>query len=120
MLREQRRRAVAAISPADRRAAREDARGRRPRLEPEEVPGLCAGHAGRDGACSRSCSATKRDLIVIHNMGASCPYCTLWADGFNGIYDHLADRAAFVALQPRSAVDAEGASPQAEAGAFRW
>jgi predicted dithiol-disulfide oxidoreductase (DUF899 family) len=29
---------------------------------------------------------TKRDLLVIHNMGRSCPNCTLWADGFNGIY----------------------------------
>lgn len=42
----------------------------------------------------------KADLFVIHNMGASCPYCTLWADGFNGIYDHLADRAAFVVSSP--------------------
>ena len=40
------------------------------------------------------------DLIVIHNMGASCPYCTLWADGYNGIYPHLADRAAFVVSSP--------------------
>ncbi len=42
----------------------------------------------------------KPDLIVIHNMGASCPHCTLWADGFNGIYDHLANRAAFVVSSP--------------------
>jgi predicted dithiol-disulfide oxidoreductase (DUF899 family) len=42
----------------------------------------------------------KRDLIVIHNMGTSCPNCTLWADGFNGIYHHLADRAAFVVSSP--------------------
>lgn len=42
----------------------------------------------------------KADLIVIHNMGASCPNCTLWADGFNGIYDHLANRAAFVVSSP--------------------
>lgn len=44
--------------------------------------------------------AGKDDLIVIHNMGRSCPYCTLWADGFNGIYQHLADRAAFVVTSP--------------------
>ena len=25
------------------------------------------------------------DLILIHNMGKGCPYCTLWADGFNGV-----------------------------------
>ena len=42
----------------------------------------------------------KADLFVIHNMGASCPYCTLWADGFSGVYLHLADRAAFVVSSP--------------------
>jgi predicted dithiol-disulfide oxidoreductase (DUF899 family) len=42
----------------------------------------------------------KRDLILIHNMGASCPYCTMWADGFNGIYEHVANRAAFVLCSP--------------------
>ena len=40
------------------------------------------------------------DLFIVHNMGASCPYCTLWADGYNGIYDHLASRAAFVVSSP--------------------
>jgi len=42
----------------------------------------------------------RRDLIVIHNMGAGCPSCTMWADGFNGVYDHLAARAAFVVASP--------------------
>ena len=42
----------------------------------------------------------KRDLIVIHNMGTGCPSCTMWADGFNGVYDHLASRAAFVVTSP--------------------
>lgn len=42
----------------------------------------------------------KTDLIVIHNMGRSCAYCTLWADGFAGVYKHLADRAAFVLSTP--------------------
>ena len=42
----------------------------------------------------------KRDLIVIHNMGAGCASCTMWADGFNGVYDHLASRAAFVVASP--------------------
>ena len=44
----------------------------------------------------------KDDLIVIHNMGQTCRYCTLWADGFNGVYEHLADRAAFVVTSPDS------------------
>jgi predicted dithiol-disulfide oxidoreductase (DUF899 family) len=42
----------------------------------------------------------KDDLIVIHNMGTSCVNCTLWADGFNGVYEHLANRAAFVVSSP--------------------
>lgn len=42
----------------------------------------------------------KSDLFVVHNMGAGCMYCTLWADGFNGVYDHLSDRAAFVVTSP--------------------
>ena len=40
------------------------------------------------------------DLIVIHNMGKDCSYCTLWADGFNGLVPHLRDRAAFVVVSP--------------------
>jgi predicted dithiol-disulfide oxidoreductase (DUF899 family) len=41
----------------------------------------------------------KRDeLMVIHNMGKQCPYCTLWADGFNGIFKHLDNRAPFVVI----------------------
>lgn len=42
----------------------------------------------------------RRDLIVIHNMGSGCPHCTLWADGYNGLYPHLASRAAFVVTSP--------------------
>lgn len=42
----------------------------------------------------------KEDLIVIHNMGKSCSYCTLWADGFNGFTHHLNDRAGFVLISP--------------------
>ena len=28
-------------------------------------------------------------LLMIHNMGQGCRYCTLWADGFNGFVPHL-------------------------------
>jgi predicted dithiol-disulfide oxidoreductase (DUF899 family) len=42
----------------------------------------------------------KNDLFVIHNMGTSCTHCTLWADDFNGIYDHIADRASFAVASP--------------------
>ncbi len=38
----------------------------------------------------------KNDLLVVHNMGRRCNYCTLWADGFAGLWHHIADRTAFV------------------------
>ena len=37
-------------------------------------------------------------LLAIHNMGQACRYCTLWADGINGILDHLEDAFAVVLL----------------------
>jgi len=42
----------------------------------------------------------KPDLILIHNMGTGCPYCTMWADGFNGVLHHLESRAAFAVVSP--------------------
>lgn len=38
----------------------------------------------------------KTDLILIHNMGTGCVNCTMWADGFNGLVDHIRDRTSFV------------------------
>jgi predicted dithiol-disulfide oxidoreductase (DUF899 family) len=42
----------------------------------------------------------KKDLLVIHNMGKSCPYCTLWADGINGVIDHIENRTSLVLVSP--------------------
>jgi predicted dithiol-disulfide oxidoreductase (DUF899 family) len=42
----------------------------------------------------------KDELIIIQNMGKSCKYCTMWADGFNGVYHHLIEKAAFVVASP--------------------
>ena len=43
---------------------------------------------------------THEYLFVIHNMGTGCAYCTLWADGFNGILRHIENRAAFAISTP--------------------
>ncbi len=40
------------------------------------------------------------NLIVVHNMGSSCPACTMWADGYNGVHQHVVDRASFVVSSP--------------------
>ena len=46
--------------------------------------------------------ADKQSLYVVHNMGTSCNYCMLWADGFNGVSQHLLDHSAFVISSPDS------------------
>ncbi|MCB2112083.1 MAG: DUF899 family protein [Parvularculaceae bacterium] len=40
--------------------------------------------------------ASREQLLVIHNMGQGCRYCTLWADGLNGILPHLEDAMSVV------------------------
>src|SRR5690348_9634223 len=42
----------------------------------------------------------KKDLLVIHNMGRSCRYCTLWADGLNALLPHIQDRTSIVLASP--------------------
>ncbi len=44
----------------------------------------------------------RKDLIVIHNMGQACAYCTLWADGLNGLLPHLLTRTSVVMCSPDS------------------
>ena len=39
---------------------------------------------------------THQTLILIHNMGSSCRYCSLWADGFNGLAKQFATLTAVV------------------------
>ncbi len=39
---------------------------------------------------------TQETLLVIHNMGQGCRYCTLWADGLNGFVPHLESTMALV------------------------
>ncbi len=36
------------------------------------------------------------ELLIVHNMGSGCSYCTLWGDGFRGIAGHVERRCAFV------------------------
>src|SRR5882724_11451335 len=38
----------------------------------------------------------KDKLIMIHNMGQGCRYCTLWADGLNAFLPHLEDQCSVV------------------------
>ena len=43
---------------------------------------------------------SKDRLLLIHNMGAKCSYCTLWADGINGILSQLENEVSVVLVSP--------------------
>lgn len=51
-------------------------------------------HAGRPVRLTQL-FGDKKELILVHNMGTHCRYCTLWADGFMGLVKHLENRAGF-------------------------
>jgi predicted dithiol-disulfide oxidoreductase (DUF899 family) len=68
--------------------------------EPQEMTDYAFKRSSGDKASWADLFGSRQELIVIHNMGRTCPYCTLWADGFNGVYDHLASRAAFAVATP--------------------
>lgn len=71
----------------------------RRKITPEEVQDyFLTGPDGKVRLSALFCG--KRDLIVVHNMGRTCPYCTMWADGFNGLLAHLSDRAGFAVVSP--------------------
>jgi len=71
----------------------------------------------RDGGSIRLSTlfGPRDQMLLIHNMGFDCSYCTMWADGFNAVYDHIAAKAAFVLSSP-DAFDRQ----QSEATARSW
>jgi predicted dithiol-disulfide oxidoreductase (DUF899 family) len=69
------------------------------RLPPEEVRDYVL-HGPEGRVHLSELFRGKKDLIVIHNMGRSCRYCTMWADGLNGLRHHLADRAGLAVVSP--------------------
>lgn len=41
-----------------------------------------------------------KNLILVHNMGKACSYCTMWADGFKDTYKEIEKKAPFVLVCP--------------------
>ena len=59
------------------------------------------------GACTlRDLFAGQRKLLVIHNMGQACRYCTLWGDGINPYISHL-ETAMSVVMVSKDAPDVQ-------------
>ena len=67
---------------------------------PEEVKDYS--FADRDGrpVSLSELFGDRDELILVHNMGRGCSWCTMWADGFSGVVRHLEDRAAFAVTSP--------------------
>lgn len=42
-----------------------------------------------------------KHLILVHHMGPQCPYCSLWADGYSGQTEYIAQKAAFAVAAPK-------------------
>lgn len=60
----------------------------------------------------------RHTLLAIHNMGQGCRYCTLWADGFNGLLPHL-ESAMSVALVSKDDPDTQRRFANARGWRFR-
>jgi predicted dithiol-disulfide oxidoreductase (DUF899 family) len=79
---------------------RKDMQKVRKSAKPQEVEDYAFTRSSGEAVKLSELFGKKDHLFMIHNMGASCPYCTLWADGFNGANDHLQNSAAFVVSSP--------------------
>ena len=66
----------------------------------------------------RDLFADRDKLLVIHNMGQGCRYCTLWADGFNGLLPHL-EAALSVVLVSKDAPDVQRTFANSRGWRFR-
>ena len=57
-------------------------------------------------------------MLVIHNMGQACRFCTLWADGINGLLPHL-ETAMSVVLVSKDTPDGQRQFANARGWRFR-
>ncbi len=72
----------------------------RRQMQPEEIAEYAFKTPGGKDVSLADLFGDKDDLVVVHNMGKHCPCCTLWADGLNGVYQHLENRAVFAVVSP--------------------
>jgi predicted dithiol-disulfide oxidoreductase (DUF899 family) len=82
------------------REAKEKLREALKRAEAEPVQDYTLRRSTGEPVALSALFGDKSDLLVIHNMGRRCPYCTLWADGLNGLLPHLENRSGVVLVSP--------------------
>lgn len=79
-------------------AARKKVDELRKKIEQKQVKDYTLKDLSGNSVTLASLFGDKSDLILVHNMGKSCSYCTMWADNLIGVKGHLSDRAAFVVV----------------------
>ena len=84
----------------DFQKARENLVEARRGVPPQEVEDYSLLAADGQSAPLSSLFGGMDQLILVHNMGTSCAYCTLWADNFNGALRHIQSRAGFAVVSP--------------------
>ena len=72
----------------------------RRRAVPEPIQNYYLTRANGDPVDLAGLFGDQRDLLVIHNMGRGCVYCTMWADGFASMLPHLENRTAVALVSP--------------------
>jgi predicted dithiol-disulfide oxidoreductase (DUF899 family) len=68
--------------------------------EPEEIQDYTLTDPKGNSVKLSALFGDKDELLVIHNMGKGCVYCTMWADGFRGDAPHIQNRMAMVLTSP--------------------
>lgn len=63
-----------------------------------EVKDYCFAGAENKNVLLSEMFGDSEELIVVFYMGYHCKYCTLWADGYNGLFEHLDNRASFAVV----------------------
>lgn len=81
-------------------AAKTKLRGALRRVKPEPVEDVELKRPDGSPVRLSALFAGKPDLILWHNMGRKCVYCTLWADGVRGFAEHIMNRAGFALSSP--------------------
>jgi len=72
----------------------------RKHLPPEEIQNYTFTTIDGDKKDLLDLFGDKDELLVIHNMGKECRYCTMWADGFRGFTEIISDRVPWVLTSP--------------------
>lgn len=67
-------------------------------LTPKEMPDYSFNNHQNGITKLSEMFGTHKYLVLIHNMGIECKYCTMWANGFEGIYKHFNDKSGFVLI----------------------